>query len=70
MTFIHQIPAGIAEGTLRLFNQFGLLVRTVTVRPTDDEGTALNVRGLQPGFYSAVVQLGKTTVRRATLAVQ
>ncbi len=63
-------PAGAGSGQVRLYNRFGLLVRTQVLDRKTSEGTTLDLRGLQPGLYQYVVQLGEQTPTRGTLAVQ
>ncbi len=62
-------PQGVTSGEVRLYDKFGALVRTQTLGYNSD-GTALDLRGLRPGLYGYVVQLGKQTAVRGTLAVQ
>ena len=62
--------AGIKNGVsgeVRLYNRLGLLVRTQALDQKTPEGTALDLRGLLPGLYQYVVQLGDQAPTRGTL---
>jgi hypothetical protein len=62
-------PKGVTSATLRLYDRFGEAVRTMVLQQAGPESTSLNLRGLRPGIYRYVVQLGDKA-SQGTLLVQ
>ncbi|MBC7449195.1 MAG: right-handed parallel beta-helix repeat-containing protein [Hymenobacteraceae bacterium] len=64
-----QWPTGATEGRLQLYDRFGSQARVLTLRK-DQADAVLDLRGLRPGLYRYVVQLGDTKAQGGTLLVQ
>ncbi len=63
-------PTGATSGVVRLYDHLGAQVRVVKLTARTETAATLDVRGLRPGLYRYVVQLGEATASRGTLLVQ